>query len=140
MAIFDLEGTLTYAGWREHLRVAGRFDQYHKLFSSDLARTDIIDALKGLYNIGYNIMILTAKPISGRGEAVDWLSTNGVPYDLLIMRPEGNDQTSPNFKKKVLGKLDKDNLFDVKIAFDDRQDIIDMYNDELITTFKVELL
>jgi hypothetical protein len=78
--------------------------------------------------------------LSGRGEAVrreteQWLKTHGVEFDLLLMRPQGDNQPDDKLKKSWLDTvLKRDDVFCV---FDDRQKVVNMWRREGLLCFQV---
>jgi hypothetical protein len=67
----------------------------------------------------------------------DWLEIYGIKYDGLFMRGEENHYIKDvELKRKMYNDFIKDDVF---CAFDDKQEIIDLWNSLGIPSFKVYL-
>ena len=133
IAIFDLEGTTSCSLWREPLRIARKYDEYNEGLHKDKPNQNILRRMYNMDTSNIEIIILTAKPEKYIMDVKDWLDKHEVTCDELYMRPEGNYETSVEFKQRFI----LPRLRDIIVAFDDRQDVIDMYRRNNIPAIKV---
>jgi hypothetical protein len=122
-AIFDLDGCLSDDRWRRHL--IPHWSKYHEGITQD--KPINIDVLNGTIQNGLTPLIITARPIKYRVQTIKWLEQN-MPSSFLdtrwrlLMRPKGNDQTSKALKEGLV-----ENWEEISVAFDDREEIVEMY-------------
>ena len=114
---FDLDGTLAHTNGKR-----GPYDasKYH-VDDYDEALTRIVEVLD--FTEGFHLIILTGREETYRAECVAWLHENGVPYDRLIMRPEG-DTRNDAVVKSDLWDEHIDGKFNVLMHFDDRRRVV----------------
>lgn len=133
MIIVDLDNCIADDGWRikdirwQHADPMRRYHHYHMLSAWDnLGNVDI--ALSDEPRT-----IFTARPILMRTITEEWLRRKKVNYTFLIMRNDSDHRPSTEVKKSML-----DGLFfhygvfksDIRMAFDDRPEIIEMYRSQ----------
>ena len=87
----------------------------------------------------YNIYVITGRQEEFRSATAEWLDTYGIPYDKLIMFPDGF-YTANGFSilKYVDLKLDIHIKKDIRLALDDKEEVIKVFNDSGICACKVE--
>jgi len=128
--ILDLDNTISNDGWRiksinwQHAEPMRRYHAYHSLSAFD--EPGNVDLFRGKSNI----IILTARPTHYRALTEEWLKRNGVQYNIMIMRNDSDHCHSRDLKMKQLKWLGE--LYSVppaliEHAYDDRQDVVDMY-------------
>jgi hypothetical protein len=79
------------------------------------------------------IVLLTSRPTWIQKATLDWLNRNKIRYDLLIMRPLGDFQASPGFKRHETESLRRLGYIPV-LAIDDDMRNVRMYRSESIPT------
>ena len=72
------------------------------------------------------VFFLTARPESVRGKTQKWLKENGFKCQGLLMRSDSDTSSSVDFKKSIATELLQ--IFKIESAYDDRFDIIKMYD------------
>lgn len=101
-----------------------RYLDYHQLAAFDEIRnTDLLETNE-------NIVILTGRPITFFQMTMRWLHLKGVVWFHLLMRNEGDLRHSADLKRAQLRWLVEHydiQLGDVTSAFDDREDVVEMY-------------
>ena len=124
MVIFDLDGCLSDDRARRNL-ISTSWDAYHTNLDSD----GIINygAYKMHYDQGDLIAIITGRPWSYVKQTRKWLECNKIHCDFLMMRPVEDKTPSPIMKVKAAKRLTHILKRNIKMAYDDRQDIIDAY-------------
>lgn len=101
---------------------------------SDEPNLPMIEIVNSLHD-EYEIYILTGRPQSILNSTQDWLEIHKVKYDGLFMRSKENHYINDvELKEKMYNEFVKDGVF---CAFDDRQDIIDLWKSFGVTSFKV---
>ena len=90
---------------------------------------------KILSSDGYRIWILSGRSDVTHQATRDWLNKHGVWFDTLTMRPQNHLYMADNDLKQMwLDSIGKDN---VAMVFDDRQQVVDMWRQNGLTTFQV---
>ncbi len=127
VAVFDLDGCLADDTRRLPLIDSCGFEAYHK----DLENDPVINrqVLEEQLARNRQILFITARPEHVRDATMEWLhNVLGVCGFMLLMRPAFNDQTSPVLKIDLLREwLAAHPYHTVKVAFDDRVDVIRAY-------------
>ena len=119
---FDLDGTLAHMGDR---RGPYDFTKYH-LDEPDLALGALTDYIDNATYVGFvdvKTLILTGRDAKYRAECEAWLSEQGVHYNRLIMRPEG-DTRNDAVVKSDLWDEHIDGKFNVLMHYDDRNRVV----------------
>lgn len=119
MYIFDLEGTLSDSRHRDHL--VPDWDEFHKLFPEDGTNENICKLFRILAQSA-NCIILTGMMEKHRTMALAWLKEHRIPHNGLVMRPNDDLRTSPEYKLWNLNIMEHPER--IKMIFDDRLDII----------------
>ena len=141
--IFDLDGTLALIDKRRDLATKdnGKMD-WDVFFNPDNIDLDIpndtvVDMADMLNKQGYTIMILSGRSDVTYQATIDWLNKHGIWFDNLIMRTKHYHYTKDSDLKQMwldTATFDKDDVFAV---FDDRQQVVDMWRQNGLTTFQV---
>ena len=140
IVIFDLDGTLADIDTRRalSLKMNGKMD-WDKFFDPnniqlDDPNTPVIQMTK-LLSSDYRIWILSGRSDATQQATIDWLSDNDVHYDHLVMRPQNHLYMPDNDLKQMW--LDNIGVDNVAMVFDDRQQVVDMWRKNGLTTFQV---
>lgn len=128
IVLVDLEGTLSDCGHRIHHWQKQDYDTWNELFPQDKPRPEVIDLVVALAE-KYEIYIATAKPFEYYSDVDKWLKKH-LPLQTveILMRPDGNEQTSPDLKDSWVQALENEGKV-IALAIDDREDVIDMYSE-----------
>ena len=141
--IFDLDGTLALIDKRRALATKNGKMDWDVFFSADnikldVPNTPVIKMAQMLDSQGFNIVILSGRSKVSYRTTRQWLIQNDVPFDDLHMRPTSDDwhyMKDSDLKQIWLDTVvDKDDVFAV---FDDRQQVVDMWRKNGLTTFQV---
>ena len=140
IVIFDLDGTLALIDKRRAISTKdnGKMDWSRffdpGLIDLDLPNTPVI-TMANLLSSQYRIWILSGRSDVTQQATIDWLAKHNVTYDHLVMRPQNLLYMPDNdLKQSWLDTIGKDN---VAMVFDDRQQVVDMWRDNGLTTFQV---
>tara|TARA_B100000780_G_scaffold91347_1_gene63228 strand:- start:100 stop:549 length:450 start_codon:yes stop_codon:yes gene_type:complete len=141
IVIFDLDGTLALIDKRRAISTKdnGKMDWdiffNPKNIDLDLPNQPVMDMANMLSSQGYTIMILSGRSDVTHQATRDWLNKHGVWFDTLTMRPQNHLYMADNDLKQMwLDSIGKDN---VAMVFDDRQQVVDMWRQNGLTTFQV---
>lgn len=126
--IVDIDGTLA------HMHDRGPFD-WDKVIN-DLPNVPVIRLVKDLKAAGHNILVTSGRDASCRQDTSFWLKFNGIDFDELFMRPEGN------MEKDVLikGRIFDENIrhsYNVLGAIDDRLQVCELWHEIGVPLFRV---
>jgi len=141
IVIFDLDGTLALIDKRRAISTKdnGKMDWdiffNPKNIDLDLPNQPVMDMANMLSSQGYTIMILSGRSDVTHQAIRDWLNKHGVWFDTLTMRPQNHLYMADNDLKQMwLDSIGKDN---VAMVFDDRNQVVDMWRQNGLTTFQV---
>lgn len=116
--IVDVDGTLA------HILDRNPYDASRAMEDTLDDAVSVITAMA--YSHGYKVIILTGRSAEHRQVTEDWLEANGVPYDELYTRAEG-DRTQDSIVKELLYRTHVEPRFKVKFVLDDRNQVVDMW-------------
>ena len=131
--LLDLDNCISNDGWRipfinfEEKHPDKRYHQYHMLSAFDEFCNRQVCGVPGT-----TIIILTARPEVYRNVTEKWLEKNGVNWDMLLMRDDGDHRHSVDLKRAMLERLYTLGVRRSAIvkAWDDREDIVEMYKSQ----------
>ena len=140
IVIFDLDGTLALINKRRTISTKdnGKFD-WAKFFDPDMVDLDDpntpVITMANLLSSTHRIWILSGRSDVTWSATEAWLDKYDVHYDYLQMRPQNHLYMADNDLKQMwLDSIGKDN---VAMVFDDRQQVVDMWRKNGLTTFQV---
>ena len=141
IVIFDLDGTLALIDKRRDLATKpnGKMDWdiffNPKNIDLDIPNDDVVHMAKILSSDGYRIWILSGRSDVTHQATRDWLNEHDIWFDHLVMRPQNHLYMADNDLKQMwLDSIGKDN---VAMVFDDRNQVVDMWRQNGLTTFQV---
>ena len=143
--IFDLDGTLALIDDRRKISTKpnGKIDWdiffNPKNIDLDKSNLPVIQVLKMFKQQGFRIVILSGRLKTTKDATKRWLVLNGVPFDVLKMRPDNNSfKFTPDdeLKQWWLDTLFSDTS-EIFAVFDDRQKVVDMWRRNGLTCFQV---
>lgn len=135
--IFDLDGTLANIDHRLSFikQEPKDWQRFFKACPADQPKQAVIQAAKGLYQLGHPIWILSGRSISVKDKTITWLKQHNIPYDKLIMR-NMNDFT-PDHELKRQWIIEYELKPRTLCIYEDRQQVVDMWREEGFTCFQV---
>jgi hypothetical protein len=126
--VFDIDGTLSDPEHRRHL-VANRpkpdWEEFQRLEHLDPA-IEPVAALARTLAAAHRIVLCTGRMESSRGATEAWLAKHRIPYQGLYMRPQGDFRSDEIVKGELLDAITADG-YEIMVAFDDRQRVVDMW-------------
>ena len=123
---FDIDGTLAH---HEGVRDVYDTSKYH-LDAVDTTLRSVLDALRDSY---WSIVILSGRDSAHREATEDWLHANGIEYDFLMMRPEGDRRRDDVVKSELLDQCP----YRIKAVFDDRDRVVSMWRARGVPAYQV---
>lgn len=84
----------------------------------------------------YYILIVTGRPHKYAPETIDWLDKHRVPFDMLVMRPDGDKQQDVTLKHRAYNEYIK-GRYDVEFVLEDRTRVVKMWREIGLTCFQV---
>jgi hypothetical protein len=150
IAIFDLDGCLFDDEHRLHLinmalEGDARYEAYHAEQHVDLVLEEGAELIQRAANQNLLVVFLTARPIKHSLATLSKLSRH---FSKLLdgrfpiyMRRDGDTRTSVEFKRSMVREIiakANDEGREVVVAFDDRQDVVDMYLSEGVPAWKLD--
>ncbi|MDG2024583.1 MAG: hypothetical protein P8J75_09010 [Actinomycetota bacterium] len=136
--IVDIDGVLADAGHRQHFLDPPWRDWDG--FFAECGGDGVFEESKILVELlasDLTIVLLTSRPTWIQKPTLDWLEHNRIRYDLLIMRPLGDFQTSPGFKRDETQTL-RHQGFNPILAIDDDMRNVRMYRTQEVPTLFIE--
>jgi len=140
IVIFDLDGTLALIDKRREISTKdnGKMD-WSKFFDPDMVDLDDpntpVITMANLLSSQYHIWILSGRSDVTQDATLDWLRKHNVHFDYLQMRPQNHLYMADNDLKQMW--LDSIGVENVAMVFDDRQQVVDMWRQNGLTTFQV---
>lgn len=136
--ICDLDGTLALIDHRRHFVVGKHknYDKFHAACDQDIVNVPIQTILQELNELGYVLYITSGRMETVRDKTEAWLKENGIQYEMLLMRKEGDYTPDHELKRQWLHTLlpKKETIL---LVFDDRDRVVQMWRDEGLTCVQV---
>jgi hypothetical protein len=140
--IVDIDSTLCIHEKRQHIAtdINGKLDwdifyAYENIIT-DEPIWETINNVRRYKDKNFRIVIFTSRPEITRNATETWLRKYEIPYDSLHMRSvEEHKIPAVELKKKMYDTIIDDKVF---CAFEDKEEIVDLWLSLGIPTFKVE--
>ena len=137
--IFDVDGTLMDIQHRRKF-VDGSQKKDWKAFkdatSQDTPKVDVFAIAKSLKAKGHRIIISSGRNISQRATTLQQLMKQGLAFDAIFMRADDDYRSDDVVKSDMLDQM-RAQGFDPQMAFDDRQQVVDMWRAKGLTVCQV---
>lgn len=129
VVIVDVDDTMTDASWRFGMS----FDESYSRAAEDPPFLDLIEFINAVSD-QYWVLGVTTRPERFRATTMNWLLGHGVKLGNLEMRADADFRSEVDIKRDIARKwLPKV----VVCAFDDREDVVQMYRDLGITALQI---
>ena len=138
--IFDVDGTLMDIEHRRHFVVQRPkdFDSFRAATKDDTPKNDIFAIAKAMKAAGHRIIISSGRNKSQMDITVEQINRNGLTFDAIFMRSDQDWRQDFIVKEGMLKKM-RDSGFDPTMAFDDRQQVVDMWRRHGLTVMQVDI-
>ncbi|WES82492.1 3'-phosphatase, 5'-polynucleotide kinase [Pseudomonas phage SG1] len=143
--IFDLDGCVFDDSHRKSFALERQWDEYHSRLDKDTLNPHAVGRIRNAIDADLMIFFVTGRTdnhfFQTRAKLHRELGIAEHREYELIMRPYGNTEPAPQFKRAVaLDILKKiEGVTKIVAAFDDRHDIIDAYNSLGIDSYILNL-
>lgn len=126
--ICDIDGTLAL------MKDRGPFE-WEKVGQDDL-NSIVFNILCAFSFQEFKIVLVSGRDEVCRKETEKWLKDNGIHYDELFMRPEGNTEKDSIIKRRIFEEHIRDK-YNVYFVLDDRNQVVDMWRSLGLTCLQV---
>lgn len=135
--IYDIDGTLSDPSSRLDFisGVKKDWQAFYQACDKDNPYLAIIDQLKADHKKGHKIVLMTGRIESVRQKTIQWLNQYSIPYDILLMRQEGDYKKDYEMKVTWINNLPD---FNFLRAYDDMQHNVDAFKDLGVNAILVE--
>jgi predicted kinase len=123
----DCDGTLA---------LFGKENPYDRDFSKDFVNESVKGVLNRYSEYGAEIIIVSGRNGKYKKITEDWLKNNGIPYNSIFMREEGDSRKDFIIKKEIYEREIK-GKYNVLFCLDDRNQVVDMLRNEGLSVFQV---
>lgn len=133
--IVDIDGTLADCTHRLHY-ISGQKRDYDAFFSN-VKHDGLIKQTKTAINAfrdDYSVIIVSGRSDRCKDDTVAWLHDNGIAYDEIHMRRDGDHRQDSIVKEEILTDL-LDRGYEVFCAVDDRPQVLAVWHKYGIFTF-----
>lgn len=104
------------------------WDAFYQNMHQDPLLPGWLPILNAMQCQGYTIILVTNRPGWLQSRTIEWLYQNDVPWDTLLMRPEGHEYA--NAKQYHVDALKLS--YDIELALDDDPHHVEMYRQNSI--------
>lgn len=126
--IFDIDGTLAKKGDRSPYDWS-RVDE-------DTLNLPVFKIYQAVKRAGYKIIIFTGRDASCSEKTFSWLEKNGIDFDEILMRNEGNVEKDFIIKERMFQEIEPG--FEVVAVIDDRDQVVSMWREMGLTCLQVD--
>jgi len=126
VVVFDIDGTLADVSERIH-HVRKKPKNWNAFFAA-MAQDKAIRAMVRLCNVlhaaGMQVVLCSGRPERYRNETVTWLAREGVRYDELRLRRDGDRRSDTIAKQEMLAGIDRSKVL---FIVEDRSSVVEMW-------------
>ena len=141
--ICDIDGTLAHMTKEGRLRFGRQAPYMWKYVGEDELDPFVHGVISCIrltsdqwFDGTHKIILVSGRDEICRPETEQWLKDNGVPYDLLYMRPEGDNRKDTVIKEEIYEKHIK-GKYSINGVFDDRDQVVEMWRNKGLKVFQV---
>lgn len=127
--LVDIDGTVA-----DHEGVRGHHE-YDKV-GLDLSNYNVIKIVRAALQAGYTPVFMTGRPEKSRYDTRQWLNRHVTTAGNLFMRQDGDRRADYVVKNELFDEYVR-NTYNVVVAFDDRDQVVDMYREMGLTVLQV---
>ena len=112
--IVDIDGTLAIRNGRS---------PYDMSRVGEDSLNEVVAEVVDRFSTDYVVIVMSGRDESCRNDTVEWLYEYGVPFDCLYMRAEGDSRRDSVVKTELFEEF-VDGVYDVRLVFDDRDQVV----------------
>lgn len=105
------------------------FDAFHRMSSWCPPIGWVLLEAHRYAEMGYAIVVVTAREDKWRELTFDWLEEHNVPFDGLWMRRTGDFRPDYEVKKEIYHDLTHVHDYDIRVALDDNPNVIRLWEE-----------
>jgi hypothetical protein len=126
IAVFDIDGTLADVSQRlHHVRSKPKnWDAFFAAMAQDKAIASMVRLCNLLHEAGVRIVLCSGRPERYRADTVSWLAREGVRYDELRLRRDGDRRSDTIAKREMLAGIDPAHVL---FIVEDRTSVVEMW-------------
>lgn len=131
--VFDLDGTLADISHRLHhikdgkeMKEKPNWDAFNAECIGDKPKKPIVHMIRMYKNAGYTVVICSGRNDTVADKTQFWLRTNGIKYDMLLMRKHDDRQSDATLKAQMFQNVIS-RLYEVELVVDDRKKVVDVW-------------
>jgi len=132
--IVDVDGTVALMNPPESMY--GRTPFEWDKVKLDSPNQPIIDLVQTLRDTGLKVIITTGRDGVALDDTKAWLTSHGVVYDAIFIRPAGDCRKDSIIKKEIYDNHIK-NKYNIKYVVDDRNQVVEMWRELGLTVLQV---
>src|SRR5262245_30503038 len=131
--VTDIDGTLANDRWRRYM--LPDWNAYHRMSIDDEPNMAVVNFINALKRDLITVVSLTGRPEKWRQLTNTWLLGHNIMLDELIMRPDDNFMSSPDFKLgALLARFDPHQT----VVLEDRDDVVTKLRGEGYNVFQFQ--
>jgi hypothetical protein len=138
--LVDIDGTIADLSHRLHFIENGenKWEEFFDAVHNDKPIPSVIQTVQLLSQAGATILLVTGRSSACKLKTIQWLRDNGVPFDDLYMRREGDHRPDNIVKAELLEQLSGEwGGRGILGVFEDRKQVVDMYRAKGLKVFQV---
>jgi hydroxymethylpyrimidine pyrophosphatase-like HAD family hydrolase len=138
--LVDIDGTIADLSHRLHFiqEKPANWDGFFAACPADKPIVPVLDVIKSLQGQGHDMMFVTGRSSSVKDETAKWLNDNDIWPTALYMRKAGDHRPDNIVKSELLDSIIEEfGAEDIAAAFEDRNQVVQMYRERGITVFQV---
>jgi len=130
--IFDIDGTISDDSHRQPILNRNNpitpedWEDYHSACIDDKPFGVVCEIMRDFFKSGHKIILITGRDEKYMAQTRLWFLEQELDFDLMIMRPNGNRDSSVKLKRDIYENDIKDN-YQVEAVFEDRKRVVDMW-------------
>ena len=134
--IVDIDGVLADASAHQHFLKAENQD-WASFFAASADIPIVVEGLELVEKLSsfMSVVLLTARPFSLADTTVKWLNKNKIYWDVLAMRAENDERSSPEVKLEIVKELEEEGYQPALALDDDPRNILMYIKKEILTIY-----
>ena len=129
IVIFDIDGTIADISERIHhvKKKPKNWNAFFQGMAQDKAIHSMVRLCNILYASGIKIILCSGRNEEHRSQTVQWLAQQGVNYQELILRANGDKRSDTVVKREMLAGIERSQIL---FVVEDRSRVVEMWRSE----------